>query len=192
MKKSVCIALMLISLVALLLLVPLAAAATPKKIPVVVSRGTQIFQLGTDVWMGGENTWHSRNSVIVGNTYTITSVSQGVHLSGSNHAVADQNLEIQGLFMGSTPFGNGNSRVDSTITVNDNEGHSGTFEGVLHYRGEMVIYPIAPLIGFLAPYNAVSHGIWHGTGDFTGWTYIVDEQYVAGVSQGIVAFLLIP
>lgn len=46
--------------------------------------------------------------------------------------------------------------------------------------------------GFLVVYNGVSHGVWYGTGDFKGWDYTVDEEYIDGTSQGIVAFLLIP
>lgn len=191
-KKNAFVALTLISLVTLLLLAPLSGAAPPKKILVTVSRATTIWNLGTDVWMGGENTWHSRNSAIGGNAYTITSVSQGIYMSGYNRAVVDQNLEIEGLFMGATPMGQGNSRMYSTLNLTDTEGRSGTFEGVLHYSGEMVIYPRAPLTGFLVPYNAVSHGVWHGTGDFKGWTYTVDEEYIDGVSQGMVGYLLIP
>jgi hypothetical protein len=192
MKKVLIIVLGLSLLMLSTILAPIAMAATPKKIPVVVTRASNSWTLGTDVWMGGENTWHSRNSIVGGNAYTITSVSEGLYLSGSNRGVVDQNLEIQGLFHGVTPIGHGNSRIDSTITISDSTGKSGTFEGVLHYSGEMLIYPSGFLKGFLAPYNAVSHGIWHGTGDFQGWTYSANEEYINGVSQGIAAYVLIP
>jgi hypothetical protein len=192
MKKMLIIILGLSLLMLSTILAPLAMAATPKKITVVVTRATNSWTLGTDVWMGGENTWHSRNSIVGGNAYTISSASEGLYLSGSNQAVIDQNLEIQGLFRGVTPIGRGNSRIDSTITMSDSEGNRGTFEGVLHYSGEMLIYPSGFLKGFLTPYNAVAHGIWHGTGDFQGWTYSYDEEYINGVNQGTVAYVLIP
>ncbi|HEX9261028.1 MAG TPA: hypothetical protein VF893_00695, partial [Candidatus Bathyarchaeia archaeon] len=162
-----------------------------EKILVQITRSTTLWALGEDVWISEEDVYHSRNSMAEG-AYSIVEVGGGITLTGIHRGIVNQNLEIQG-YLGVVPIGQGNQQMESTITITDEEGHTGTFEGILHYRGDFGIPQTGFWAGYLIPFNAVSRGVWHGTGDFQGWTYVLEYEIInGGTPSPLVGYLLIP
>ena len=188
MKKNAVVVLALAVLMLFAVFAPAAMAKTPKKIAVAVTRGGTVWTLGLDFWTTEGGVFHSRNSEITGSIYTI--VGEGINLGGTNRGIVDQNLNIEGMTE-VLKYGKGNMRIDSTVTLTDGV-RSGTFEGILQYQGSFIKYEKGKFAGFLIPGNAVAHGVWHGTGDFQGWTYTLEEEFVGGTSQGVEAYILIP
>ena len=186
MKKAAVVILAL-ALLMMFAAVPV-MAITPKKIAVAVTRGGTVWTLGLDFWTTDGGVYHSRNSELTGSIYTI--VGEGINLAGTNRGIVDQNLNIEGM-TGVITYGKGNLHIDSTVTLTDGV-RSGTFEGVLQYQGSFIKFASGKYAGFLIAGNAVSHGVWHGTGDFIGWTYALEEEFVSGVSQGVLAYVMIP
>ncbi len=188
MKKVAIVVLALAVLMLFAVFAPAAMAQTPKKIPVVVTRGGTGWTLGLDFWTTEGGVFHSRNSELTGSIYTI--VGEGISLGGTNRGIANQNLNIEGM-TATLKFGKGNVHIDSTLTLTDGV-RSGTFEGILQYEGTFIKFNTGKFAGLLISGNAVAHGVWHGTGDFKGWTYALEEEFVNAVSQGIEAYILIP
>ncbi|HLN45742.1 MAG TPA: hypothetical protein VK209_08550 [Candidatus Sulfotelmatobacter sp.] len=53
--------------------------------------------------------------------------------------------------------------------------------------------PITSLIGYLALRNGDWKGVWHGTGDYQGWTYVLEYEVVNGVTPSpLIGYLMIP
>jgi hypothetical protein len=174
----------LVSGLTLLLLLSFAApamAATSKEIQVTVVR-TNTFLVQGDYWYTKGDTFHSRDWVIGFNSYSIT--GDGISLVGYTSSVTDGNLNLK--------TGKGSQHFDSHLVFAD-----GTFVGIIQVKGTFVVlpetYPIPYLRGYMVPVNVEFRGVWHGTGDYTGWIFQLEYEVVNYVVPSLlIGSMLIP
>lgn len=64
----------------------------------------------------------------------------------------------------------------------------GTFKGIIITRGVFGVMPSGPLAGLPFPLDVTQKGVWHGDGDYRGWTLVL--EFTTG--DPMEAYLLVP
>ena len=64
----------------------------------------------------------------------------------------------------------------------------GTFKGIIITRGVFGVMPSGPMAGMPFPLDVTQKGVWHGDGDYLGWTLVL--QFTTG--DPLEAYLLVP
>jgi hypothetical protein len=181
-----------IALLVTLMIVPASLAESSKKIPVVFTRFGPFFSQG-DSWITNGDIYHVRETVVGFGTYSVTGV--GVYLTGSSVDTGVGNLNLKN--------GVGHITYDSHLEFQD-----GTFEGTLSFSGTFTLVtetnplpePGAPIpaltpgppSGTLIANNTIQKGIWHGTGQYQGWTLVLEYQTKDGAtSLPLIGYLLV-
>lgn len=173
-KTRQLIALALISVFAFSMILTIApASAASTKIPVTITRTGIHWALGDDYGTNPDNVYHSRNSIFGFSIYTVT--GSGVNLVGSSESVVNQNEDLN--------TGLGEQHLRTVITFPD-----GTFEGITQISGTYKTFTSITYPGFLAAINTEQKGVYHGTGDYRGWT--LELETATGLP--VTGYLLIP
>jgi hypothetical protein len=156
-------------------------ADSSRKIPVVFTRQNPSFSQG-DFWTTEGDVYHVRNTAIEFGSYLVT--GEGVYLEGSTQGTGVGNLNLKNNV--------GHLTYDSHL-----EFQNGGFDGTISISGTFIIvpdtYPNPELRGIMVAWNANQHGVWHGTGDYTGWSLVLDFETTEGVSPlPLIGYLLVP
>lgn len=64
----------------------------------------------------------------------------------------------------------------------------GTFKGIVITRGVFGVMPSGPMAGMPFPLDVTQKGVWHGDGDYQGWTLVL--EFTTG--DPMEAYLLVP
>jgi hypothetical protein len=172
MREKIALAFAIVLLVTLMI-VPASLAESSKKIPVVLTRFDPFFSQG-DSWITNGDIYHVRETVVGFGTYSVTGV--GVYLTGSAFDTGVGNLNLKN--------GVGHIAYDSHLEFQD-----GTFEGTVSLSGTFTVAPSGTLIAN----NTIQKGIWHGTGQYQGWTLVLEYQTKDGAtSLPLIGYLLVP
>lgn len=150
-----------------------ASAAPSTKIPVTFARTGIQWTLGNDYWTTPDNTYHSRNSLFGFSSYRV--VGTGINLVGSSQSIVNQNEDLN--------TGIGEQHLRTTITF-----PGGTFKGLTQISGTYKTYTSITYPGFLAAVNTDQKGVYHGTGDYQGWTLEIETT----TGQPVTGYILIP
>ncbi len=150
-----------------------ASAAPSTRIPVTFARTGIQWTLGDDYWTTPDNTYHSRNSLFGFSSYRVT--GSGISLVGSSQSIVNQNEDFN--------TGIGEQHLRTTITF-----PGGTFEGVTQISGTYKPFTSITYPGFLAAINTNQKGVYHGTGDYQGWTLEIETA----TNQPVTGYVLIP
>jgi len=65
----------------------------------------------------------------------------------------------------------------------------GTFKGIIVTKGLFGVVPVGPLAGMPFPLDVTQKGVWHGNGDYQGWTLVL--QFATG-DDPIEGYILVP
>jgi len=172
-----------VALLAVAMLATPVIAISPKKIAVTfyadVSLGPfPYWWLRGDVIHGRDGTLNFDNCILTGDGITLDG---GVGLK-----TYDYNINVNGIEPTPGPplaiTGKGVLRYSLVIDFGD-----GTFEGNHELRGEFKVFDS----GYVHPYNCFGHAVYHGTGDYLGWTWVMSDLTINGVPQ-FEAYILIP
>jgi hypothetical protein len=174
--------------VLILLAVPPVLADNSKKIPVTFTRSGGYASVGEHWYV--DDTFHLRGTIVGFNVYRIT--GQGISYSGNSEGTMWTNLHnVHTVVVSSitTTVGYGQATTDSQIVF----GEHGTFEGVIQMKGLFKISTAASTEGYTTLLNGEFRGIWHGTGEYTGQTLILEYTPTNGIPPSpLVGTLLIP
>jgi len=153
------------------LAIPTALADSPKKIAVTISRAGPSGVPDPNAWVTDGGVRHVRGEILKFTTYN---VKQGntVLFSGSLETHIDYNFNVE------TGVGAGLSKAVITLPSGD------TFEGKITSQGVFKVAASGGTQGVIVK----SQGVFHGTGDYQGWTL----QYFSETGQPTEAYLLIP
>jgi hypothetical protein len=146
-----------VALMAVAMLATPALAETPKKISITIVASGWTVDVG-ETWMTEGGTYHTRGGYLESTSYKVTGDGVNAIYGMSGYSYSDPffgNLNLK--------TGIGHIQYDSTLVF-----PGGTFEGVINYRGTCIIGPN----GGIRLTDGHSRGVWHGTGDYQGWTLV--------------------
>ena len=159
-------AILAVALFAVAMMVAPVFAASPKWIPVTVTRTGMSATFPTKSWTAG-NTLHARGGT--GGFANFVIVGEGVNLQGHSESTFDFNINLEN--------GRGVWHWDITIIFPD-----GTFEGIAQVTGTYSMVGGMPVSS-----DSVQIGTFCGTGAYQGWTLKITSS-----SAGVEASMLIP
>ena len=161
------------SLLAVAMLVTPVMSVSPKKIPVTIDRSDPWYipPPPTKVWISGD-VKHGRGFTGGWAHFNITGIGMD-DLNGSMSCVGNYNVNLEN--------GHGAVHIKMVITF-----PGGTFEGQHNQRG--IFNMMGPGGAFPALIDGTTHAVFHGTGDYLGWTYVVTSE----TGQPREAYMLIP
>jgi hypothetical protein len=181
MKKSFVVWTLVLFVVMMMATVAPSMAVSSRKIPVIFTRANPFFGQG-DFWITEGDVYHVRDTTVGFDGYLVTGV--GVYLEGSTLSTGVGNLNLKNNV--------GHIAYDSHIEFQD-----GGFDGTISISGTFAIvpdtYPDPTIRGMMVPWNAVQHGVWHGTGEYRGWTLVLDFETTEGVTPSpLLGYLQVP
>jgi hypothetical protein len=146
-------------------------ADSPKKISVTISRSGPYGVPDSDAWVSEGGIRHVRGERLGLTSYAVKEGST-ILFSGSILSIWYYNFNVE------TGAGAGHS--DTVITLPSGD----MFVGKITSQGAFKIAPSGGTQGI----SVKSQGVFHGTGDYKGWTF----QYFSETGQPTEAYLLIP
>ncbi len=169
--KATRIIIQMILLFMLCMAVAPSLADSPKKISVTISRSGPYGVPDSDAWVSEGGIRHVRGERLGFTSYTVKEGST-ILFSGSALSIWYYNFNVE------TSAGAGHSNTVITLPSGD------TFVGKITSQGAFKI----ALSGGTQGVSVKSQGVFHGTGDYKGWTF----QYFSETGQPTEAYLLIP
>jgi hypothetical protein len=178
--SGICVVLM----AAAMLVIPVMALST-KKIEVSFEPGPFFGDSFPDWEMRGD-VQHGRNGIMGWEECDIT--GDGINLvDGTLTKTYDYDINMYGVEPTIPPppnfrFGTGVLHYKVELVFDD-----GTFEGNHMVSGEFKVFNS----GFVLPWNSDGYAVYHGTGAYLGWTWVMSDVTVNGVAQ-FEAYMQIP
>jgi hypothetical protein len=158
-------------------------AISPNKIEVSFEDGafTGVFP----DWELKGDVQHGRNGIMVWEDCDIT--GDNINLEGGILSKTyNYDINVQGVEPPTPPpnfrFGKGVLHYKTEIVFDD-----GTFEGNHMVSGEFKVFNS----GFVLPWNSDGYAVYHGTGAYRGWKWVMSDVTINGVPQ-FEGYMLIP
>jgi len=156
-------------------------ALPPSKIEVTVEAGA--YSDAPPDWELRGNVAHGRNGLMMWEDCVVT--GDGIHLEeGILTKTYSYDINVK-----DSPFhpmrymGKGVLHYEVEIVFDD-----GTFKGNHMVSGE---FRVRKSDGFVLPWNSDGYAVYHGTGAYLGWTWILRDRTINGVAQ-FESYMLIP
>jgi len=173
-----------VALISIAMLTTLVMADSPNKIEVNFDGDFSGGQF-PDWWLRGD-VQHGRNGIMVWENCILT--GSGINLVvGRLVKTYNYDINVKGVEPTIPPppnfrFGKGVLHYKVEVVFED-----GTFVGNHMISGEFKVMNS----GFVLPWNSDGYAVYHGTGDYLGWTWVMSDVTVNGAPQ-FEAYILIP
>lgn len=106
-------------------------------------------------------------------------------------------VEGEGIYLEKLPgplgttiyFINSATGKGRAISISELVFEGGSFKGIIFTKGVFGFIPAGPLQGLPFPLDVTQKGIWHGSGEYSGWTLVIEFETGDDPIEG---YILVP